>query len=102
MNDTIVLPSGRRAAGLTFYYISRSILERSGALREFIIRQTALDTFVLDVVADRDLTAEELATIQAETTRYLEPGLNVTIQRVPQLTRPESGKIKHFYSELES
>lgn len=100
VNDTIVLPSGRRAAGLTFYYISRSILERSGALREFIIRQTALDTFVLDVVADRDLTAEELATIQAETTRYLEPGLNVTVRRVPHLTRPESGKIKHFYSEL--
>jgi phenylacetate-CoA ligase len=100
VNDTILLPSGRRAAGLTFYYISRSILERSGALREFIIRQTAPDTFVLDVVADRDLTAEELATIQAETTRYLEPGLNVTIQRVPQLNRPESGKIKHFYSEL--
>ena len=100
VNDTIVLPSGRRAAGLTFYYISRSILERSGALREFIIRQTALDTFVLDVVADRDLTAEELATIQAETTRYLEPGLTVTVQRVPHLNRPASGKIKHFYSEL--
>jgi len=102
VNDTIVLPSGKKAAGLTFYYISRSILERSGALREFIIRQTAIDTFVLDVVADRDLTADEVATIRAETTRYLEPGLSVTIQRVPRLNRPESGKIKHFYSELES
>lgn len=102
VNDTIVLPSGKRAAGLTFYYISRSILERSGALREFIIRQTALDTFVLDVVADRDLTVEEIATIEAETARYLEPGLTVKVQRVPQLTRPASGKIKHFYSELDS
>jgi phenylacetate-CoA ligase len=100
VNDTIVLPSGKRAAGLTFYYISRSILERSGALREFIIRQTALDTFVLDIVADRDLTPEETATIEAETARYLEPGLTVTTQRVPQLNRPASGKIKHFYSEL--
>lgn len=100
VNDTIVLPGGKKAAGLTFYYISRSILERSGALREFIIRQTALDTFVFDVVAERDLTAEELATIRAETARYLEPGLTVTIRRVPRLDRPESGKIKHFYSEL--
>ena len=100
VNDTIVLPSGKKAAGLTFYYVSRSILERSGALREFIIRQTAKDTFVFEVVADRDLTEEEVATIRVETARYLEPGLTVTIQRVERLDRPESGKIKHFYSEL--
>ena len=102
VNDTIVLPSGKRAAGLTFYYISRSILERSGVLREFIIRQTALDTFVLDVVADRDLTSGEIATIREETTRYLEPNLHVSINRVPRLERPESGKIKHFYSEIKA
>jgi phenylacetate-CoA ligase len=100
VNDTIILPSGKRAAGLTFYYISRSILERSGVLREFIIRQTALDTFVLDIVADRDLNDEELKIIRTETACYLEAGLNVSINRVPQLRRPDSGKIKHFYSEL--
>ena len=101
VNDTIRLPSGKQAAGLTFYYVSRSILERSGALQEFIIRQTALDRFVFDVVAERDLTTEEIKTIQEEAARYLEDGLKISVNRVTKLDRPESGKIKHFYSEID-
>lgn len=100
VNDTIVLPSGKRSPGLTFYYISRSILESSGVLREFIIRQTSLSEFVFDIVSDRALTAEEEAAIRAKMDLYLEPGLHLTIRRVPAINRPPSGKIKHFYSEL--
>lgn len=100
VNDTIILPSGKRSPGLTFYYISRSILESSGVLREFIIRQTGLADFVFDIVADRELTGDEEAAIRAKMEMYLEPGLRLTIRRVPSITRPVSGKIKHFYSEL--
>jgi phenylacetate-CoA ligase len=100
VNDTIVLPSGKRSPGLTFYYISRSILESSGVLREFIIRQTGLSDFIFEIVSDRALTAEEEAAIKAKMDLYLEPGLHLTIRRVPAIVRPPSGKIKHFYSEL--
>lgn len=99
-NDLIHLPSGRVAAGLTFYYISRSILESSGVLREFIIRQQSLNSFVFDIVSDRKLTGEEEKLIIEKTHLYLEAGLEVKFNYVQKIQRPTSGKIKHFYSEL--
>ena len=101
VNDIVSLPSGKTSPGLTFYYISRSILEAKGILREFIVRQTKLDTFVLDIVSDRSLSEKEKNEIQISMDRYLEPGLSFEINRVDEIHRPESGKIKHFYSELE-
>lgn len=99
-NDLIHLPSGRIAAGLTFYYISRSILESSGVLREFIIRQQTTNSFVFDIVSDRMLTSEEEKLIIEKTHLYLEDGLEVTFNYVNKIQRPASGKIKHFYSEM--
>lgn len=100
VNDTIVLPEGKKAAGLTFYYISRSVLEQSGVLKEFIIRQTKVDRFELDIVSDRELTEEEVKLLHEKVTLYLQPGLEIIINRVAHITRPTSGKLKHFYSEL--
>lgn len=100
VNDTIILPSGKKSPGLTFYYVSRSILESSGVLKEFIIRQTALDSFEFDIISDRALTAEEIRDIYNKMDLYLEPGLKLKINRVDKILRPSSGKIKHFYSEL--
>lgn len=99
-NDMIILPSGKKAAGLTFYYISRSILETSGVLKEFIIRQTKPDQFIFDIVANRDLTTEEEELVKQKISLYLEPGLDIILNRVPSIERPASGKLKHFYSEL--
>ena len=99
-NDTIILPSGKISPGLTFYYISRSILESSGVLKEFIIRQIKLDTFVFDIVTDRDLYESEIDDIKNKMETYLESGLNLVINRVPAIKRPKSGKLKQFYSEI--
>jgi phenylacetate-CoA ligase len=100
INDTILLPSGRRAAGLTFYYVSRGLLEKSGVMKEFIIRQTALDEFVFDVVSDAPLSSGDVRTIEAKMSQYLEPGLRLRVRRVDAIERPASGKRKHFFSEL--
>ena len=99
-NDTIILPSGKQSPGLTFYYISRSILESSGILKEFIIRQTSLDSFIFEIVSDRELHDGEVKVIQEKMDLYLELGLKLEIRRVPKIDRPSSGKIKHFFSEL--
>lgn len=99
-NDMIILPSGTTAAGLTFYYISRSVLEASGVLKEFIIRQTGLNEFTFDIVSDRDLTTEEKELVKQKISLYLEPGLDIILNRVQHIERPASGKLKHFYSEL--
>ena len=99
-NDMILLPSGKKSPGLTFYYISRSILESSGSLKEFIIRQTSKNTFIFDVVSDNDLSSKEIDKIKDKMDTYLEPGLKIIINRVELIKRPKSGKIKHFYSEI--
>lgn len=100
VNDMVILPSGKRAAGLTFYYISRSILERGGVLKEFVIRQTQLDTFVFDIVSTSPLTKDQILEIENQMKIYLEPGLKLIVNQVNQIIRSNSGKIKHFYSEL--
>lgn len=99
-NDTIILPSGKRAPGLTFYYIARSVLEMTGVLKEFIVRQTDTDRFVFDIVADRDLKKKEMILIREKISLYLESDLDIVFNRVDKIERPASGKLKHFYSEL--
>lgn len=99
-NDTIILPSGKEAAGLTFYYIARSVLEMTGVLQEFIVRQTETNKFVFDIVADRDLKDREKDLVREKVSLYLEPEIEILFNRVPAIERPESGKLKHFYSEL--
>lgn len=100
VNDTIHLPSGRKAPGLTFYYVSRSLLETADFIQEFVIRQVKPDRFVFDIVAKRKLAPMELDSIQKMMDIYLEPGLSFEINRMTEIKRPASGKIKHFYSEL--
>jgi len=100
VNDVALLKSGKRIPGLTFYYISRALLESSGVLKEFIIRQTALDTFEFDVVSDAPLLASDIAELTKTAEAYLEPGLNIIVNQVETIERPASGKIKHFYSEI--
>ena len=99
-NDLIRLPNGKTSPGLTFYYISRSILESSGVLKEFIIRQTKLNTFIFDIVSDRPLNKSEIMDIKENMNIYLQPKLNLKINRVKEIKRSKSGKLKHFFSEL--
>ncbi len=44
-NDIVLLPSGKKAAGLTFYYVTKTVIEDDGNVKEFIIEQLKLDTF---------------------------------------------------------
>lgn len=99
-NDIVVLPSGKKAGGFTFYYLTREILDNTGVLKEYIIKQVAIDKFVLEVVADGDISPEVQNSIQTKIDRYLEPGLSFEIQRVEKIERTKAGKMKHFHSNL--
>tara|TARA_B000000557_G_scaffold256474_1_gene248714 strand:+ start:1019 stop:2350 length:1332 start_codon:yes stop_codon:yes gene_type:complete len=98
-NDTIILPSGKKSPGLTFYYISRSILEQSaGIIKEFIIKQIKLDTFVFVIKSNTDLDQKIIDDIKNKMDIYLEPNLNLIIKKVKKIDRNKNGKIKHFFS----
>ncbi len=102
-NDFVRLPSGKTAPGLTFYYIARGLLESSSFVKEFIIRQTALDVLEFVIVSDRMLNEREKQLIQNKMDEYLEPGLKLIVKQVDKIDRAslKGGKVKHFYSDLE-
>ena len=97
-NDIAVLPSGKRAAGLTFYYITKSIIEGDGNVKEFVIEQLELNLFKVSYVADYSLTDEQKAIIKDAMITYLEPGIEVSFEKLNKLKRSKSGKLKQFSS----
>ena len=99
-NDIIVLPSGKKAAGLSFYYVTKTVIEDDGNVKEFIIEQLKLDTFKISYVSTSELTSEKLTKIRDAVTKYLEPNLQVAFERKTTLERSKSGKLKQFTSYL--
>lgn len=101
-NDIAILPSGKKAAGLTFYYITKSIIEDDGIVKEFIIEQLKLDTFKIIYVSSEQLSEHKINIIKAEMENYLEKGLNIIFERQGQLQRSKSGKLKQFSSLIQN
>ncbi|WP_252723661.1 phenylacetate--CoA ligase family protein [Winogradskyella psychrotolerans] len=99
-NDIIVLPSGKKAAGLTFYYITKSVIENDGNVSEFVVEQTLLDNFKISYVSKIELSEAKKTTIKNEVIRYLEPNITINFERVKKLKRSKSGKLKQFTSHL--
>ena len=99
-NDIIVLPSGKKAAGLTFYYITKSVIENDGNVSEFIVEQVLIDTFKISYVSKSVLSEAKKTVIANEVIRYLEPNITITFERLEKLHRSASGKLKQFTSHL--
>ena len=97
-NDIAVLPSGKKSPGLTFYYVTKSIIEDDGNVKEFVIKQTKIDTFDIEYVSETELNLAQIHTIEAAIALYLEKGLVFTFVRKEKLERSKSGKLKQFIS----
>lgn len=97
-NDIAILPSGKKAAGLTFYYITKSIIEDDGIVKEFIIEQLKIDTFKIIYASSEDIAEKKIKTIRTEMENYLEKGLTIIFERQEQIERSKSGKLKQFSS----
>ena len=99
-NDIAKLPSGKTVPGLTFYYVTKSVIEDNGNVKEFLIEQIALDTFKIIYVSERELTSEEMQLIEKASFTYLEHGLSIEFERASMLDRSNRGKLKQFISKL--
>jgi phenylacetate-CoA ligase len=99
-NDVAILPSGKKSPGLTFYYVTKSIIEDDGNVKEFIIKQTKLDTFEIEYVSENELNSDQIQKIEEAISLYLEPNLNFTFTRKKVLERTNRGKLKQFKSSL--
>ena len=95
-----LLPSGKKSPGLTFYYVTKSIIEDDGNVKEFIIKQTKIDRFEVEYVSEFALNAEQIEKINAAVALYLEPNLHFVYTRKISLERSNRGKLKQFTSFL--
>ena len=99
-SDVAVLPSGKKSPGLTFYYVTKSIIEDDGNVKEFVIKQTKIDSFEIEYVSEVELNLEQIKKIKKAIELYLEPDLNFTFIQKDSLERSNRGKLKQFKSML--
>ena len=99
-NDVALLPSGKKSPGLTFYYVTKSIIEEDGNVKEFVIKQTTIDCFEIEYVSERELNLEQIQKIEKAIALYLEPHLHFTFTKKESLERTNRGKLKQFSSLL--
>lgn len=97
-NDVAVLPSGKKSPGLTFYYVTKSIIEDDGNVKEFIIKQTKIDSFEVEYVSEKELSLVQISKIESSISLYLEPNLKFNFIRKASLERSNRGKLKQFKS----
>lgn len=97
-NDVAILPSGKKSPGLTFYYVTKSIIEDDGNVKEFVIKQTQIDHFIVEYIGDSVLNEEQIEKINKAVALYLEPNLHFTFNRKTTLERSNRGKLKQFTS----
>jgi phenylacetate-CoA ligase len=99
-NDVAILPSGKKSPGLTFYYVTKSIIEDDGNVKEFVIKQTKIDTFEIEYVSETELNLVQIEKIEKAIALYLEPNLKFSFLRKKSLERSNRGKLKQFKSML--
>lgn len=96
-NDFAILPSGRKVPALTFYYITKELIQQEYGIKEFIIKQISVSLFHFEYVADGDLPIEAILKIRKAANEYLEPNIETTFERKKVISRSKSGKLKQFF-----
>ena len=97
-NDIARLPSGKVVPGLTFYYVTKSVIDDGGDIKEFIVQQTKPDTFEINYVGEVMLSQKRIGKIKEALDKYIEPGLHIIVNKFDKIERQKSGKLKQFTS----
>jgi len=99
-NDIARLANGKVVPGLTFYYVTKTIIEDHGHIKEFVITQTEIDEFKIEYVSRHEFTKEQREKILEAIRIYVGENLKITFERNDILKRSKSGKLKQFTSQL--
>jgi phenylacetate-CoA ligase len=99
-NDIAHLKNGAKVPGLTFYYVTKSVIEEDGNVKEFVVEQHKLDLFKIIYVADNELNKQQKRAIEKALFVYLKENLKLVFEKVEVLYRANRGKLKQFISKL--
>ena len=102
LNDLILLPSGKIAAGFTLYYLIKDIIYNLDLpILEYRIIQKQKDFFVFEYISENVIDIKFKKLIEDKFKLYLETGLKIEFLSVDFIKREKSGKFKHFISEVD-
>lgn len=99
-NDVAILPEGKQVPGLTFYYVTKSIIEDDSNVTEFVVRQKDIQAFEIIYVSKNPLLENELNKISRSLEKYVGSGLSLKFKRVDVLKRGKRGKLKQFIRDF--
>ena len=97
-DDYVILADGKKAIGLTFYYVIKSIIEKKNSIKEIKIKQIEIDFFELEYISDKVLTNTQKSEINIEMIRFLNYEVKVDFKKLNHLKRTKRGKLKQFTS----
>ncbi|MGA8853653.1 MAG: phenylacetate--CoA ligase family protein, partial [Christiangramia sp.] len=100
-NDIARLPDGKVVPGLTFYYVTKTIIEDNGNIKEFVIIQTEIDHFKIEYVSHHEFSEDQKIKILEAVRTYVGDNLHIHFERKDILKRSRSGKLKQFISHLD-
>ena len=98
--DYVMLPSGKKAPGLALYYVTKSVMEDSGLIKEIKVIQTQLDHLEIHYVSKEALNKVQERNITEAVMQYLESGIRLSFVKKNVLDRTSRGKLKQFTSLL--
>lgn len=101
-NDVALLANGKVVPGLTFYYVTKSIIEDAGTIKEFVIFQTELDRFKIEYVSEQEFSTLQVQKILAAIETFVGKDLKVDFEQKTFLKRNKSGKLQQFTSYVSS
>ena len=99
-NDFATLPNGNRVPGLTFYYVTKSVMEENGDLKEFVVHQSEKSKFEITYVSNSEFNENQVNKIRQSLEKYVGTDLEVAFIKTEKLRRTQAGKLKQFTSEV--
>lgn len=96
LSDFVILPSGKKVPGLTFYYVVQEVINKSEGIQEYKVVVRGNKNFEIQIVSRNEITPQLKSAINKAVEKYLETGLAVDVVRVPEIDRTGAGKFKNF------
>jgi phenylacetate-CoA ligase len=100
-SDIARLPNGKVIPGLTFYYVTKSVINEQSTVTEFVIVQKEPLLFQIQYVAKMELSQKEQQQIQNSMADYADATIVVVFEKLDQLDRSNRGKLKQFVTEVD-
>jgi len=99
-SDIARLPNGKVIPGLTFYYVTKSVINDQSSVTEFVIIQKEPLLFQIQYVAKAELTYNEQQQVQNAMAAYADASIVVEFAKLDHLDRSQRGKLKQFVTEV--